>query len=78
MPRPTPTFTLSVDEAEALQTIMQKNPDGSLAFKRAAVVLACAEGKQGKEIARQYDVTPNRVINWREKIRAGRCRRTDD
>ncbi|MBQ7606977.1 MAG: helix-turn-helix domain-containing protein [Desulfovibrionaceae bacterium] len=68
MSRPTPTISLTKEEAAALQTIVQNNRKDSIPYKRAAVVLACAEGKQGKEIAKQYEVSQNQVIKLRRKF----------
>ena len=71
MSRPTPVVTLSESDVTALKTIMGTNPEGSSHFKRAAVLLACAEGKRGKDIAKECHITPNMVIHWRRKFENG-------
>ena len=71
MSRPTPSVSLCEKDAIALKTIMENSPEDSSHFKRAAVILACAEGKQGKDIAKEYHITPNMVINWRRKFENG-------
>ena len=71
MTRPTPTVLLSESDVVNLNAIKEKHPSGSPCYKRAAVLLACAEGKQGKEIAKEFHVTPNMVINWRRKFENG-------
>ena len=71
MSRPTPSVQLSENEKASLNTIMQNNPKETTLYKRAAVILACAEGKQGKDIAQQYLISPNMVINWRRKFENG-------
>ena len=42
-----------------------------MSYKRAAVILASAEGKQGEVIASQYHVNQNSVIKWRGKFKNG-------
>ena len=68
MARPTRTVLVSENEINDLQAIIQNNPEDSILYKRAAVILASARGKQGKEIAEQYNLTQNTVIAWRRKF----------
>ena len=67
MSRHTPTIVLNESEVKSLQEIMLNNSENSINHKRAGVLLACAEGKQGKEIASHYHLNPNTVIEWRRK-----------
>ncbi len=71
MPRPTPVLNIKKDDVISLKAIIENSPADSRGFKRASVVLACREGIQCKEIAKQFSVTPNMVTNWRRKFEQG-------
>lgn len=71
MPRRTPTVTLSNTDIKRLNSIVRNSKEGSPGYKRAAVLLDCGKGIQGKEIAVKYGVTANMVTDWRRKYERG-------
>ncbi len=69
--RPTPYVAVTEADVAALKKIMQENPKGSTPYKRAAVILGCAEGRRGRDVADMNNVSSTTVTNWRRKFQSG-------
>ena len=71
MPRHTPVLNINQNDIITLKNVIKSSQTDSSIYKRASVVLECANGTQGKIIAEKYKVTPNMVIDWRRKFEEG-------
>jgi transposase len=67
-----PVLVLSADERETLQRWARRPTSAQALALRARIVLACAEGKQNKEVAAEFSVTPQMVGKWRSRFVADR------
>jgi hypothetical protein len=61
---------LTDDERRRLESLAHRSRSASYVARRARIILACAEGRDSKVVARRLHVTPGTVCKWR-----GRCRR---
>ena len=67
MSRKSPALICSKSDIETLRLISADASKGRLA-QRAAMVLACLEGRQAKDIACQFSERPNTVLLWRKRF----------
>lgn len=68
MPRHARKITLTTEEAETLKTISNSRSAEYRQVERAKIILACAAGKQNKEIAKELGVTLPTVSKWRKRF----------
>ncbi|NKB64234.1 MAG: IS630 family transposase [Gammaproteobacteria bacterium] len=69
MPRKAASLLLSPEQEEALNQLLSNKSNSARLVERAKLVLLCAQGVQVQQIAAKLDITPNRVIHWRERYR---------
>mgnify|MGYP000408631318 CR=1 FL=1 len=68
MSRVAPTVTLSPEQRRELGTLVSRRTTAQGLAKRAGIVLACADGLQNKQIAKQLNVHHSTVGIWRRRF----------
>lgn len=68
MPRHAPTITLTTEEASTLKTISNSRAAEYRQVERAKNILACANGLQNKEVAKELGLTLPTVAKWRKRF----------
>jgi transposase len=66
--RPKATLKLNEDEKRELTSLAHRSRSAPALARRARIVLACAEGRDNKTVARQLHVTPLTVGKWRSRF----------
>ncbi len=66
--RPLPPLTLSENERETLQSWTRRRITAQALAHRARVVLACAEGKSNRNVARDLRLDEDTVGKWRQRF----------
>jgi transposase len=66
--RPKAPLVLSDDEREKLQSWANRPTSAQRLALRARIVLACASGKDNKEVAKVLGITPHTVGKWRARF----------
>lgn len=66
--RPKAPLVLSADERRQLISMAQRARSAPQPARRARIVLACAEGRDNKTVARRLRVAPATVGNWRQRF----------
>lgn len=70
--RPAKPIILTDDERRILQGYARRFTSAQALAKRAAIILALAEGKAGKDVAREVRTSQVTVSLWRHRFLAGR------
>jgi transposase len=70
--RPAKPITLTDEERALLQGYARRFSSAQSLAKRAAIVLALADGKRGKEVARDHRTSQVTVCFWRRRFLEGR------
>lgn len=70
--RPPTPIVLSDAEREALEGFVRRRKTSRALAQRAAIVLACAEGRTAKEVAARERITMATVSKWRVRFAASR------
>ena len=70
--RPKKALSVSEDERQKLAQWARRGTTAQRLALRARVVLACADGMNSSEVARQLRTTPQMVCKWRERFRQRR------
>jgi putative transposase len=65
-PKP-PTIDLAVTERQELERLVRRHTTPQQLALRARIVLAAADGANNCQIARQLDISLDRVRRWRER-----------
>jgi Homeodomain-like domain len=63
--RPKATLKLNEDEKRELTLLAHRSRSAAALARRARIMLACAEARDNKTVARQLHVTPLTVGKWR-------------
>ena len=66
--RPKAALMLTNDERERLDSLAHRSRSSPASARRARIILACAEGSDGKVVARRLHVTPATVSKWRGRF----------
>ncbi len=61
-------LSLTVDEQQRLESLAHRSRSAAALARRARIILACAEGTDGKVVARRLHVTPATVSKWRGRF----------
>jgi transposase len=66
--RPKIALVLTDDERRRLDSLAHRSRSAPHVARRARIILACAEGTDGKVVARRLHVTPATVCKWRGRF----------
>ena len=66
--RPKVALILTDDERQRLESLAHRSRSAPQVARRARIILACAEGTDGKVVARRLHVTPATVCKWRGRF----------
>src|SRR5947208_6611497 len=68
MPRHAPELECSIEERASLVAITKSRTAEARAVERAKIILACLEGKQIQQVARELRVSIPTVAKWRKRF----------
>lgn len=68
MPKKAPEIKLTEEQKAQLEKVTQSLCSERRSVERAKIILACAEGKQNREIALDYQMSLPRVSKWRNRF----------
>jgi len=66
--RPKDELMLTDDERKRLESLANRSGSASMLARRARIVLACAEGRDNKTVARRLRLSPTTVCKWRARF----------
>src|SRR5215813_11783330 len=66
--RPKVALMLTADERQRLESLAHRSRTAPHVARRARIILACADGTDGKVVARRLHVTPGTVCKWRARF----------
>jgi transposase len=66
--RPKVALVLTDDERRRLDSLAHRSRSAAQVARRARIILACAEGRDSKVVARRLHVTPGTVCKWRARF----------
>jgi len=68
MPRKAPEIILTEEQKAQLEKVTRSHSAERRSVERAKIILACAEGKQNREIALDYQMSLPRIRKWRGRF----------
>src|ERR1700675_174669 len=68
MPRHAPALECSIEDKASLVTITKSRTAEARAVERARIILACLEGKEIQQVARELRVSVSSVSKWRRRF----------
>src|ERR1700686_3152018 len=68
MPRHAPELECSIDDKASLVALTKSRTEEARAVERARIVLACLEGKEIQQVARELNVSIPSVSKWRRRF----------
>ena len=68
MPRHAPELECSVEDKASLVAITKSRIEEARAVERARIILACLEGKEIQQVARELGVSIPTVTKWRRRF----------
>lgn len=71
MPRVAPILSCTPEQRVELQRLSGSRTEEVRLTERAGIVLACLDGRQNKDVAREFSVLPITVGLWRKRFAAG-------
>lgn len=66
--RPKATLVLTPDERRELESLAHRARSAPYLARRARIVLACAEGRNNKTVAKRLRLSPTTVCKWRARF----------
>jgi transposase len=66
--RPKVALILTADERQRLESLAHRSRSAPQVARRARIILACADGSDGKVVARRLHITPGTVSKWRGRF----------
>src|SRR5207244_4927199 len=66
--RPKVALILTAEERQRLESLAHRSRSAPHVARRARIILACADGADGKVVARRLRVTPGTVCKWRGRF----------
>ncbi len=66
--RPKVALILTGDERHRLESLAHRSRSAPQVARRARIILACADGTDGKVVARRLHLTPGTVCKWRGRF----------
>lgn len=76
--RPTAPIVLSDEERRTLSRWTRRGTTAQALVTRSRIILGCAEGLTGKEVARRVGTSQQTVCKWRQRFRADRLQGLED
>lgn len=71
MPRVAPVLSCTPTQRAELERLSGSRIDEARLVERASIVLACLEGRENKDIAKEFTVLPSTIGLWRKRFAAG-------
>src|SRR2546425_10434303 len=68
MPRHAPALECSTEDKASLVAITKSRTEEARAVERARIILACLEGKEIQQVARELGVSVPTVTKWRKRF----------
>lgn len=68
MPRHAPDLECSIEDRASLEALTKSGTAEARSVRRARIILACLEGKQIQEVARELRVSMPSVSKWRQRF----------
>src|SRR5258708_28311520 len=68
MPRHAPAMVCSAEDAATLTAISKSRTEEARTVERARIILACLDGKEIQEVARELSVSVPTVSKWRKSF----------
>src|ERR1035437_5743316 len=74
MPRHAPELECSAEDKASLVAITKSRIEEARAVERARIILACLEGKEIRQVARELGISIPTVTKWRRRFALGGLR----
>src|SRR5882672_10224732 len=68
MPRHAPKLECSIEDKASLVALVKSRTAEARAVERARIILACLEGKEIQQVARELGVSVPTVTKWRKRF----------
>jgi transposase len=68
MPRHAPVLECSAEDKESLVAVAKSRTEEARAVERARIILACLQGKEIQQVARELKVSVPSVAKWRQRF----------
>ena len=68
MPKKATQLNCSMDDRKIIESWMNSRTIEARMFERAKIIYKCLEGKRVVQIAKELDIRPNTVIDWRRRF----------
>ena len=68
MPRHAPKLECSIEDKASLVALVKSRTSEARAVERARIILACLEGKEIQQVARELRISVPSVTKWRERF----------
>src|ERR1700736_3924348 len=68
MPRHAPEMECSIEDKASLVALTKSRTTEARAVERARIILACLEGKEIQQVARELNISVPSVFKWRQRF----------